>query len=287
VLLLSADVPGRNAGPPPEPSVSTPTIDDPQMMKATTSATALTRSARLHRFQSDFRSCIGYLSASGEFTRIAEAGVKSTARKYPPDGARSCPAGEPWAGSGRRSETIHPPDEAIALSFGVGSQLRSSPSDPARNTASARVLTVSFRKIFLAWDFTVSGEILRARATCLLESPLPIIVRISRSRAVSGSPARLPGWAERPPALGATRESRVPVKCRTLRSSDPGASVPGVKAASFESGLIDEFLSMGTGCSPAVTTEPARARSFHCVPPKMAVLVHAVWSNPKCFGKSG
>jgi hypothetical protein len=255
VLLLSADVPGRNAGPPPEPSVSTPTIDDPQMMKATTSATALTRSARLHRFQSDFRSCIGYLSASGEFTRIAEAGVKSTARKYPPDGARSCRARVRWAWSGRRSETIHPPNEAIALSFGIGSQPRTSPSDQARNTASARVLAASFKKVFLRCDFTVSGESLRARAMRLLDRPWPIIARISRSRAVSASLARLLGGAERPSALGATHcECRLPVKCRILRSSDPGASVPGVEAASFELGLIDEFLSTGTGCSPATTS---------------------------------
>jgi hypothetical protein len=139
---------------------------------------------------------------------VAETGV---ARNIPRDGARSCRAGDPWAWSGRRSETIHPPDEAIALSFGVGSQLRSSPSDPARNTASVRVLTASFKKILLTCDFTVSGEILRARAIRLLERPLPIIVRTPRSRAVSASPARLLGCAEPPPALGATRESRVPV----------------------------------------------------------------------------
>lgn len=36
-----------------------------------------------------------------------------------------------------------------------------SPSDPARDTASVRVLTASFRKMRLTCDFTVSGEILR------------------------------------------------------------------------------------------------------------------------------
>jgi hypothetical protein len=153
----------------------------------------------------------------------------------------------------------------MALSLGVCSLPRSSPSDPARNTASARVLTTSFKKILLTCDFTVSGEISRARAARLLESPLPIIVRISRSREVSTSPARLLGWEEQPPASAATHcEGKVPVNCRALRSFDPDASVPGVKAASFEAGLIDEFLSIGTSCSPAVTTEPAGARSFHC-----------------------
>jgi hypothetical protein len=97
----------------------------------------------------------------------------------------------------------------------------------------------------------------------LLERPWQIIARISRSRAVSASLAGLLGGAERPPALGAIHcECRVPVKCRTLRSFDPGVSVPAIKAASIGSGLIDEFLSMGTGCPPAITTEPAGARSF-------------------------
>jgi hypothetical protein len=35
-----------------------------------------------------------------------------------------------------------------------------SPSDPARDTASVRVPTPSFRKMRLTCDFTVSGEIL-------------------------------------------------------------------------------------------------------------------------------
>ena len=46
----------------PEPPASTLKIEEPQMMKAATSATALTRSARLHRFQSDLTSRIGSLS---------------------------------------------------------------------------------------------------------------------------------------------------------------------------------------------------------------------------------
>jgi hypothetical protein len=88
VLLLSANVPARNAGPPPEPPVMPPTIDDPQRMKAATMAIALTRSARLHRFQSDFKSRIGYLSTSGEFVPEL-ALLKLTSRallEYPPDG---------------------------------------------------------------------------------------------------------------------------------------------------------------------------------------------------------
>ena len=166
-------------------------------------------------------------------------------------GARSRPAGELRAQSVQRSETIHPPDEAIALSFGVGSAPRSSPSDPARNTASARVPTASFKKILLTCDFTVSGEISRARAARLLESPLPIIARISRSRAVSGSPARLFDREEHPLTFGVTScIGTVLVNCRTLRSFDPGACVTGVKAASFDAGLIDEFLSMGDRLLP-------------------------------------
>src|SRR5262249_21001740 len=39
----------------------------------------------------------------------------------------------------------------------------------------------------LTCDFTVSGEVSQARAMCLLERPLLIIARISRSRAVSAS----------------------------------------------------------------------------------------------------
>jgi hypothetical protein len=47
----------------------------------------------------------------------------------------------------------------------------SSPRDPARDTASVRVLTASFEKIRLACDFTVSGEISRVRAIRLLVKP--------------------------------------------------------------------------------------------------------------------
>src|SRR5260370_28140352 len=158
-------------------------------------------------------------------------------------------------GAQRPSQNHHPSDEAIAFSFGVDSGSRNSASDPARNAAAPRVLTASFEKIRLTCDFTVSGEMLRARAVRLLERPWLIIARTSRSRAVSASLARLRSCAE------------------------PGASIPGIKAAIIESGLIDEFLSMGTGCSPAMTAEAAGARSFHCVPPKMAILVPVVWSN--------
>ena len=46
-----------------------------------------------------------------------------------------------------------------------------SSSDTARNTASIRVPTSSFKKICLTCDFTVSGEISRVRAMRLLEQP--------------------------------------------------------------------------------------------------------------------
>ena len=64
---------------------------------------------------------------------------------YPPDGgARSCRSGEAWVES-------------------CFSEHHNSPSDKARNTASVRVLTASFKKICLTCDFTVSGEISRLR----------------------------------------------------------------------------------------------------------------------------
>jgi hypothetical protein len=50
------------------------------------------------------------------------------------------------------------PDEATALSFSVGSQLRSSPSDPARNTASARVLTANFENYDSTSDSRVANR---------------------------------------------------------------------------------------------------------------------------------
>jgi hypothetical protein len=59
---------------------------EPQTMKAAaTMAMALTRSARLHRFQSDFKSRIGYLSKSGELAPALASvtGVKSTAQICP------------------------------------------------------------------------------------------------------------------------------------------------------------------------------------------------------------
>jgi hypothetical protein len=101
-------------------------VDEPQTMKAAaTMAMALARSARLHPFQSDFKSRIGYLSTSGEFVP-EHTGVKSTAQLSPGWGT--------LFGSGgaqRPSENHHPSDKAIAFSFGVDSGSRNSPSDPA------------------------------------------------------------------------------------------------------------------------------------------------------------
>ncbi len=59
-----------------ESPMSIPTTDEPQMMKAATSATALTRSAWLHRFQSDCTSRIGCLS------RLGSALLQPHAPKY-------------------------------------------------------------------------------------------------------------------------------------------------------------------------------------------------------------
>ena len=78
----------------------------------------------------------------------------------------------------------------------VASGHHNNPSDTARSTASLRALTASFKKIRLTWDFTVSGEISRARAMCLLERPWLIIARISLSRAVSVLLTRLLSCAE-------------------------------------------------------------------------------------------
>ena len=84
------------------------------------------------------------------------------------------------------------------------------PSTAARTTASVRVLTASFKKTCLTCDFTVSGEISRARAMCLLEEPWLIIARTSRSRTVSVS-TPLPSCASR----SSHRESRLPAKGET------------------------------------------------------------------------
>src|SRR5271157_1916341 len=73
------------------------------------------------------------------------------------------------------------------------SERHNNPRDPARNTASVRVLTASFEKMRLTCDFTVSGEISRVRAMRLLAKPWLIIARTSRSRAVSVSLTRLLG----------------------------------------------------------------------------------------------
>jgi hypothetical protein len=130
-----------------------------------------------------------------------------------------------------------------------------SPSDKARNTASVRVLAVSFKKMRLTCDFTVSGEISRARAMCLLEKPWLIIAITSYSRAVSVSVTRLLGCAEGQLASRAShQESGLPTN-GTSRSLDRGTSVPGIKVTSFGAGLIDLFLSVQTKVrrAPAAT----------------------------------
>src|SRR6266849_577628 len=80
----------------------------------------------------------------------------------------------------------------------VTDEPHSSPSDPARDTASVRELAASFEKIRLTCDFTVSGEIWRVRAIRLLEKPWLIVARISLSRSVSVLPARLLESADGP-----------------------------------------------------------------------------------------
>ena len=82
-------------------------VDEPQTMKAAaTMAMALTRSARLQPFQSDFKSRIGYLSTSGEFVpELALLKLASRARlNYPPGGARCL--GGAGARSGRMKTII-------------------------------------------------------------------------------------------------------------------------------------------------------------------------------------
>src|ERR1700751_5241372 len=86
--------------------------------------------------------------------------------------------------TGQRRQNSHPPGEA------AGPERHSNPRDPARDTASMRVLTASFEKMRLTCDFTVSGEISRVRAMRLLAKPWLIIARTSRSRAVSVSLTR-------------------------------------------------------------------------------------------------
>jgi hypothetical protein len=73
-------------------------------------------------------------------------------------------------------------------------------SSSARNAASVRVLTANFKKMCLTCDFTVSGEIPRAWAICLLEEPRLISARTSDSRSVTVSLMSLPGSADRPSA---------------------------------------------------------------------------------------
>jgi hypothetical protein len=60
---------------------------------------------------------------------------------------------------------------AIRGCAAVAPERYSNPRDPARNTASVRVLTASLEKMRLTCDFTVSGEISRTRAMCLLVKP--------------------------------------------------------------------------------------------------------------------
>ena len=55
----------------------------------------------------------------------------------------------------------------------------------ARETAWLRFSTESLPKIFLTWDFTVSGVIPRSRAISLLDLPSPIRSTISRSRGLT------------------------------------------------------------------------------------------------------
>ena len=68
--------------------------------------------------------------------------------------------------SGHRSRS-----PSICVCAAVAPERHSNPRDPARNTASVRVLTASFEKMRLTCDFTVSGEISRIRAMRLLAKP--------------------------------------------------------------------------------------------------------------------
>jgi hypothetical protein len=124
--------------------------------------------------------------------------------------------------------------------MGFPSEHHKSPSSAARTTASVRVLTANFRKMRLTCDFTVSGEIARARAMRLLEQPWLIIASTSHSRAVGVAPA----WLLGPASWVSHHDGRLPAKDRRSRSFDPDASVTGTKVANFGAGLIDLFLSM-------------------------------------------
>jgi hypothetical protein len=79
----------------------------------------------------------------------------------------------------------HPIEALAPHGLDQGFQIRILPRswriNPARTTASVRVLTPSFKKIRLTCDFTVSGEISRPRAMRLLEKPWLIIARTTRS----------------------------------------------------------------------------------------------------------
>jgi hypothetical protein len=131
-------------------------------------------------------------------------------------------------------------------------------------TASVRVLTASFKKIRLTCDFTVSGEISSPRAMRLLEQPWLIIARTSRSRAVSVSLTWLLGGAEWSPAERAChRDSRLATKGGTWRSFDPSASVIGIKAESFEAGLMD--LSSHVSVAPPLPRTPPENAADLCL----------------------
>src|ERR1700760_5021481 len=99
------------------------------------------------------------------------------------------------------------------------------PRDPARDTASVRVLAASFEKMRLTCDFTVSGEISRVRAMRLFAKPWLINARTSRSRAVRVSLTWLPRCSGgRPALLASHRASRLPTNGRMARSVDAGAA---------------------------------------------------------------
>lgn len=176
-------------------------------------------------------------------------------------GTPCCSGPEPCGAQRPTKRTIMFPSHGHAQVLGMHRfQHHNSPSDKARDTASVRVLAASFKKMRLMCVFTVSGEISRARAMCLLEKPWLIIASTSHSRAVSISVTPLPGCAEAPLASWASnQESRLPTNGGTSRSLDRGTSVPGIKVTSFGAGLTDLFLSVQTKVSMSVG-EPRSTR---------------------------
>ncbi len=87
----------------------------------------------------------------------------------------------------------------MVLSASLSGQLAfTSPRLSARETACARQATPSLIKMFLRWDFTVSGAILRPRAMSLFDCPYttnisPPSSRGLRRAAVAGARARACG----------------------------------------------------------------------------------------------